>query len=97
MQQTAEGPFGTGPIECNGAGFWDKDGSWGEGICRHGTDEESRVSYWKRVKGQKAGQWKLLSGTGKYAGMTGQGTYVSTRLPEGRVVSEWEGEISLAQ
>ena len=91
------GPLGTDPIECHGAGFWDKDGSWGNGICLHGDGDDTRTSDWKRDKGQKVGQWKTFSGTGKFAGITGAGSYTPTPLPRGRHISEWEGEVTLAK
>ncbi len=97
VQQTLEGLPGAGPLECSGAGYWDKEGSWGEGISVYGAGENTRVTSWKQDKGQKAGKWKILSGTGTYAGMTGDGTYVSTSLAGGRSMSEWEGEIELAK
>ena len=97
VSQSIEGPLGTGPIECHGAGFWDKEGSWGEGICVHAAGDDSRTSHWKRDRGQKVGQWKWLTGTGKFAGIKGEGTYISTELPEGRSIAEWEGEVTLAK
>lgn len=97
VQQTREGGSDTGPLECSGAGYWDKDGSWGEGICVYGVGENTRITSWKQEKGQKAGKWKILNGAGTYAGMTGEGTYVSTSLAAGRTMSEWEGEITLAK
>jgi hypothetical protein len=97
VSNSMEGPLGTNALECHGAGFWDKEGSWGEGICVHGAGDDTRISSWKRGKGEKVGQWKILSGTGKYVGMTGQGSYTPTSLPGNRHMSEWEGEITLAE
>ena len=48
-------------------------------------------------QGWETHHWENLSGTGKFAGMTGQGTYVSKPLPDGRHMSEWEGEVTLAE
>ena len=95
VSNSVEGPLGTNPVECHGAGFWDKEGSWGEGICVYPGKTDSRVSHWWRERGQKVGQWKALTGTGKYAGIKGEGTYVSKQLPEGRHMSEWEGVVTL--
>ena len=97
VSHPVEGPFGPSAIECHGAGFWDTDGAWGEGICVNGTGDDTRTSYWKNDKGQEVGQWKMLTGTGKFAGVKGEGTYISTQLPDGRNMSEWEGEITLAK
>jgi hypothetical protein len=97
VSQPLEGPFETDAVECHGAGFWDKDGSWGEGICVHTGGDATRTAYWKEDKGQEVGQWKFLSGTGKHAGITGEGTYKGQSLPGGRHVTEWEGEVTLAE
>ncbi len=97
VQHSAEGPLGTSSIECHGAGFWSKDGSWGEGICVIGAGDDTRTIHWKRDKGEKVGHWKHLIGTGKYAGMTGEGTYEGHSLPGGRRVNNWEGEVTLAK
>ena len=91
---SAVGPLGSNPVECHGAGYWDKNGSWGEGICEHGTGDDMRLSDWKREKGQKSGQWKFLTGTGKFAGIAGHGTYTPVG---GRYILEWEGEVDLPQ
>lgn len=98
IEQEVSGPLvGTRPIECHGAGFWDADGSWGEGICVAGSGDDVRYIDWKRGKGEQVGQWKTISGTGKFAGRIGQGTYNPTKLPDSRTVSEWEGEYTSAE
>ncbi len=58
VSQVNEGPLETDAIECHGAGFWDKDGSWGEGICVQTAGDDTRTAYWKEEKGQEVGQWK---------------------------------------
>ncbi len=97
VSHSTEGPLGTLPVECHGAGGVDEEGSWGEGICVVGADDDTHTTHWKLEKGQKVGQWKYVSGTGKYAGIKGEGTYMHTDLPAGRSMSEWEGEVSLAK
>ena len=97
VQEVNEGPLETKAIECHGAGWWDKEGSWGEGICVEGTGDDIVMSSWKEEKGEKVHQFKYLSGTGKYAGISGGGTYTSQPLPGGRSFSKWEGEVTLAQ
>jgi hypothetical protein len=98
VTEVKEGPLPeTSAIECHGAGFWDKDGSWGEGICIEGAGGDTRISHWKQEKGQDMGQWEYLRGTGTYAGITGGGTYKSQPLPGGRSISKWEGEVTFAQ
>ena len=97
VSQMHEGPLESTATECHGAGFWDKDGSWGEGICVDTAEDGTATSDWKMDKGQEVGQWKYLSGTGKYAGITGGGTYKEQSLPGGHSVSEFEGEVTLAE
>ncbi len=100
IEHPTEGPLGTNPIECHGAGFLDEEGSWGEGICIIGAGDDTHISHWKVDKGQEVSQWKYLSGTGKYAGIKGEGTSKHIELPAvpaGRGMSEWEGEVSLAK
>ena len=92
-----EGPLETSPSECHGAGFRDQEGSWGEGICVIGTGADTRKIHWKRDKGEKVGHWKNLTGTGKFAGMTGEGTYKTKWWSDGRQVTEWDGEVTLAK
>lgn len=95
IQRLLDGPRDPEPVECKGAGYWNKDGDWGEGVCVYGSGENMRVSSWKQARG--TGEWELLSGTGIYEGVTGQGTYVSTSLPGGRSISEFEGEVTMAK
>ena len=97
VSQPHAGPLESEIIECHGAGFWDADDSWGEGICVHGEGDDTRTSSWKREKGQKMGQWKILSGTGKFQGMTGEGTYKPTRLAGDHHIAETEGEVTMGQ
>ena len=95
VSHSTEGPLGTNPIDCHGAGHYDKEGSRVEGICILGAGDDTAIQSFKSDKGQ--GQWKMLKGTGKYTGMKGEGTYTHTDLPAGRSMSEWEGEMSLAE
>lgn len=85
-------------VECHGSGYWDSEGQWGEGICLYGAGDDTRASSWKLEKGSDVGQWAILNGTGKYEGISGQGTYTTTTLPGGtRAVSKWEGEYSMPE
>jgi len=75
VSHSTESPLGTTPIGCHGAGHWDIEGSWAEGICVQGAGDDTAIFDWKTDKGQEVGQWKYLSGTGKYTGIKGEGTY----------------------
>ncbi len=72
-------------------------GSWGEGICVYGAGDDTLTDYWKRDQGQEVGQWKYLSGTGKFAGIAGAGTYKNQPSPDGYSISAWEGEVTLPE
>ncbi|MGI9227242.1 MAG: hypothetical protein ACR2PU_00470 [Gammaproteobacteria bacterium] len=97
VAHSTEGPLGTTPLECHGAGGFDKEGSWSEGICVQGAGDDTAIYSWKTDKGQEVGEWKYLTGAGKYTGIKGEGTYMYKDLPAGRGMSEWEGEVSLAK
>ena len=97
IEHPTEGPLETNPIECHGAGFWDQEESWGEGICIIGAGDDIHTSHWKREKGQEVGQSKYVSGTGKFEGIKGEVTIRFIELPAGRSMAEWEGEVSLAK
>ena len=94
VEHPTEGPLDTNPIECHGAGFWDKEGSWGEGICVIGAGDDTHTSHWKLGKGKEVTEWKYVGANGKYSGIKGEGTAKTVKLPAGRGMSEWEGEIS---
>ena len=95
VSHSTEGPLGTNPIECHGAGHYDKEGSQVEGVCILGAGNDTAIQSFKSDNGQ--GQWKFVTGTGKYKGIKGEGTYMHTDLPAGRSISEWEGKVSLAK
>lgn len=97
IERSVEGPLGTQPIECYGSGWWDQDGSWGEGICLIGDKDDTRTIRWWKDKGEQKSHWEHLSGTGKFAGMTGSGTYQPESLSDHRSISEWEGKVTLGQ
>jgi hypothetical protein len=85
------------PTECHGAGHFDADGSWGEGICRFGDATDFVLQSFKSEQGADTGVWEILRTGGSYAGLTGSGTYRSTRGLGGTTVSVWEGETSMAE
>ena len=97
VQQPTTGPLEPGPIECRGSGFWSETGSRGEGICIAGAGEDTRTYRWWREQNAEVGHWVVLSAGGKYAGMTGEGTFTSRPLPGSRQISDWEGEIALPE
>lgn len=87
------GPLGTEKVECHGGGFWGPEGATGEGMCIFGEGDDTRTLTWDH-KGT-GGTWEIVHGTGKWAGVTGSGTYENTRLGAERTLNSWEGQITL--
>lgn len=46
-------------------------------------------------KYRRRGTWTVVSGTGKYVGMTGSGSFVTGPVADGHKTTEWEGEVEL--
>ena len=93
-----EGPIDPGFARCIGSGFGGPGGVEGDGICVYGEGEDTFTMKWKIV-GVGSNEWKIVTATGKYAGMTGSGT-TKTRvdakfLKLAHRISDWEGEINL--
>ena len=108
ISEAKQGPLPTVPVECHGAGSWDAEKMWGNGICINGKGRDTWTLRWAVDEGQsfqstaidnykRTGKWQVVSGSGKYAGMTGSGTYTSSDLPDNRRVTMWEGEVELAK
>ena len=97
VSEVSQGPIDTLAVECNGAGYWGAGGVTGNGICVHGTGDDTFVLHWQADKGAKANAWKILSGKGNFKGLTGQGTATSKKLPGNRRISKLEGEVELAK
>lgn len=72
--EVVEGPMEAGPVRCVGSGFGYRDGTNSiNGICIFGAGEDRFTMRWKA--GEKGGPntWTIAAGTGKFAGMTGEG------------------------
>ena len=64
VSEVSQGPLDTLAIECNGAGFWSAGGLSGNGICVHGSGDDTFVLRWDVKKGSKVNSWRILSGKG---------------------------------
>lgn len=95
VTRKVEGPVESHAIDCHGAGFWDSDGAWGEGICVHTVGDDTFMDHWKNLKGQEGGEFKWMNGTGKFAGISGGGTFKTQQQLSGRLIVDWEGEMTL--
>ena len=95
-----EGDFAPGLVECIGAGFGLPSGVRGEGICLFDSEGDRFTMVWQAVPGQM-NTWQIVSGTGRFAGIRGEGTAKSRILSEFTALQQlettWEGEITLPE
>ena len=94
----SEGPIDPRFARCVGSGFGGPGGVQGDGICVYGEGDDTFTMKWK-IESFGHNTWQIVHGTGKYAGMSGQGT-TKTRVESkflklSHRVSDWEGEIEL--
>jgi hypothetical protein len=92
------GPITPGFVRCVGSGFGGPDGVSGSGVCVYGDGEDTFTMRWEVVR-FGVNTWRIVSATGKYAGMTGSGTtrtqVASKFLIIPHRISDWEGEVTL--
>ncbi|WP_417206112.1 hypothetical protein [Antarctobacter sp.] len=75
-----DNPFASASGPCFGAILIDKGAVSGEGLC-HYTDADDEIAVIKWIakglsaEGRTQGDWMMLGGTGKWAAMTGGGTF----------------------
>ncbi|MBG6164472.1 hypothetical protein [Roseibium album] len=103
-----KGPLPDGAVECHGAGFWTPKEILGDGICIFGTSPDRWTVAHELTPGSnlwnaqdknpfhRQGVWHVVHGTGRYVGMTGEGTYVSNELSDGRKTTWFEGDVEFA-
>jgi hypothetical protein len=96
--EVSSGPIDDGPVRCIGSGFSDINGSRGEGICIYGYGADTFTWAWQAHQ-EGPNTWQVIGSTGKYIGMTGEGTATTIvdsiyRSIPHRVTS-WEGVIDL--
>ena len=73
--EVVKGPFENGPARCIGSGFGDLMGQRRiSGICIFGEGADTFTIIWKTGDGDAANTWGVAAGTGRYEGMTGEGT-----------------------
>jgi len=86
--EVVKGPFQNGPTHCLGSGFIFPGGRMDiSGICIFGEGADTFTMAWK-TGGQTgaANTWKIVAGTGKYAGMTGEGMSTSGTVKDFRAL-----------
>jgi hypothetical protein len=78
-------------MDCNGIGAYDADGTTKTegGTCMI-TDADGDVQRlpWETTS-TEGGVWAIAGGTGKFADMTGNGTWVAVSLDDGRILNTW--------
>ena len=96
------------PVECHGAGFWTSEEIKGEGICIFGEGLNRWTVAFKMAPGEKfnaqtiepyqrRGTWTVVRSTGKYAGMTGSGSFMASPTANNRKTTVLEGELEVAK
>lgn len=95
VSQVTAGPIDTMAVECHGAGFWGASGLDGNGICVHGVGDDTFILRFDTNSPKNT--WQILTGTGKYLGLTGSGTATTKKLPGNRRISKLDGEVSLGE
>ncbi|MEY8096923.1 hypothetical protein AB9F29_05830 [Falsihalocynthiibacter sp. S25ZX9] len=72
--EVIEGPLEDGVTRCVGSGFGYQDGTNSiTGICVFGEGEDTFIMRWKAGEKGAANNWEIVTGTGRYNGMTGKG------------------------
>ncbi|NKB28895.1 MAG: hypothetical protein GKR99_15630 [Rhodobacteraceae bacterium] len=72
--EVIEGPMDDGPARCLGSGFGFEDGTNSiTGICVFGDGDDTFTMRWKAGEKGAANTWEIITGTGRYEGMTGSG------------------------
>lgn len=72
--EVIEGPMEDGPVRCVGSGFGFEDGTNSiTGICVFGEGDDTFTMRWKAGEQGAANTWDIITGTGRYTGMTGSG------------------------
>ena len=72
--EVVEGPAVDGPARCLGSGFGFQDGTNTiSGICIFGEGGDTFTMQWKAGERGEANTWEIITGSGRYDGMTGSG------------------------
>ena len=104
------GPIPAGRIECRGGVFWNKSIRESNGVCVFGEKPDTWMLRYQATETNRAkrttpqgyipvGKWTAVEGTGRYAGITGSGTYLAEGPvgDDGKYRTRWEGAITLPE
>ena len=106
MFKVHTGTIPDGPVECHGAGFWTAEEIRGSGICIFGAAPhrwtvafemapDNRFNARATETYVRRGSWTVVHGTGRYVGMTGDGSFVTGPVVDGRKTTNFEGMVDL--
>ncbi len=106
--EALSGPIPAGRIECRGGVFWNKSIRESNGVCLFGQAPDTWMLRYQATETNRAkrttpqgyipvGKWTAVEGTGRYAGITGAGTYLAEGAvtDNGKSRTRWEGTISI--
>ncbi len=97
VSEDKESPFHLASQDCRGTYLFEADGAsfTAAGYCV-AQDADGDV-WWNWWNGdQSGGEWGVTGGVGKFAGMTGGGTYtVMDRMPDGKITNSWHAELTM--
>jgi hypothetical protein len=84
-------PWHSALMDCNGIGAYAADGTTqtAGGMCMiiDGDGDVQRLPW--RATSAEGGTWEIAEGNGKFANMTGSGTYVDGPLADGWFLNTW--------
>lgn len=89
---------GNGALACYGSNTMSPEGEQldGSGTCE-GVDPDGDI-WWLWWNGGMEGEFGFTGGTGKYAGITGGGTWkAQLRYPDGSFTNDWEGSWTIPE
>lgn len=97
VTEDKESPFHLASQDCKGTYLFEADGEnfTAAGHCvSRDADGDVWWIWWNG--GPTGGDFGVTGGVGKYAGMTGGGTWTArTPMPDGKIVNSWHGEMNM--
>ena len=88
--KTSDSPVGLLSSQCLGVGSVIEGASSTNGFCEF-IDADGDKFFGVYDRTGPSGTWKVLSGTGKFTGITGGGTYDRIRFPRGLLAGTFSG------
>lgn len=102
------GPIPKSRVECWGSFFWSPKKTETHGVCVFGVLPDRWMVRYRRTSPTfpgktigrflRQGEWTVISGEGRFAGMTGKGTYLAKPVTTGKAPvhkTMWAGEVTI--